>query len=85
MARKPRNPLSRAAMYAELRRVAGDAVTPKNKSVQPSPTRTYPSLSLRQANILITAIGEVMHTPLVVDGQSVTGHEWAELIRELVR
>lgn len=84
--RKPRNPLSQGAMYAELRKVAKDLPTRTKVHVaQPEHTRTYPSLTLRQANILLVAIGEVMHTPLMVDGVPVTGHEWTDLIRELVR
>lgn len=45
---------------------------------------TFPTLSIRQAHILLVLIGEGMHTPVMVDDKPVTGDEWIELIKTLV-
>ena len=45
----------------------------------------FPSLTLRQAAILLACVETCMHGRTVVDGMVVTSLEWEALIRQLVR
>lgn len=45
---------------------------------------TFPTLTIRQAHILLTCIGHGMDANVYVDGKYVTGDEWIELIKTLI-
>lgn len=58
----------------------------KKKTVaQPSQHYAYPTLTLRQTQIILKSIEEQMGKGLILDGVPVDAAEWQELIRSLFR
>lgn len=56
----------------------------KPKAEHPTLT-TFPTLSMRQAHILMQCVALGMTEGVLVDGKFVTYDEWEEIIRQLIR